>query len=52
MQIIDKVAMPTTQPPYAMIETLFAAAEVLLAKHRRSQRSVRRYRYSWWSVKQ
>jgi glucokinase len=33
MQIVDKVAMPTTQPPYAMIETLFIAAEGLLAKH-------------------
>ncbi|MFD2145058.1 ROK family protein [Mucilaginibacter antarcticus] len=33
MEIIDKVAMPTTQPPYDMIEQLFAAAENLLAKN-------------------
>lgn len=33
MEIIDKIAMPTTQPPYDMIEKLFVAAEGLLAKH-------------------
>ncbi|MES2807776.1 MAG: ROK family protein [Bacteroidota bacterium] len=33
MQIIDKVAMPTTQPPYDMIEKLFAVAEDLMAKN-------------------
>lgn len=33
MEIIDKVALPTTQPPYDMIEKLFVAAEELLAKN-------------------
>ncbi|MES2376259.1 MAG: ROK family protein [Bacteroidota bacterium] len=33
MEIVDKVAMPTTQPPYDMIEKLFVAAEELLAKN-------------------
>jgi glucokinase len=36
MQIVDKVAMPTTQLPYAMVETLFVAAEGLLSKHKLS----------------
>jgi glucokinase len=34
MEILDKVAMPTTQPPYDMIEKLFVAAEELLAKNK------------------
>jgi glucokinase len=34
MEIIDKVILPTTQPPYEMIAALFIAAEELLAKHR------------------
>jgi glucokinase len=34
MEIIDKVIMPTTQPPYDMIEKLFVIAEELLAKHK------------------
>jgi glucokinase len=34
MEIIDKVIIPTTQPPYEMIATLFTAAEELLAKHK------------------
>ncbi|MGF7082246.1 ROK family protein [Mucilaginibacter sp. UYCu711] len=34
MEIIDKVIVPTTQPPYEMIEALFTAAEELLAKHK------------------
>jgi glucokinase len=33
LAIVDKIAMPTTQPPYTMIEKLFATAEELLAKH-------------------
>jgi len=33
IQIVDKVAMPTVQPPLGMIEILFIAAERLLAKH-------------------
>jgi glucokinase len=33
LDIIDKVVMPTVQPPYDMIEKLFVTAEELLAKH-------------------
>jgi len=33
LDIIDKAVMPTAQPPYAMIETLFTSAEALLAKY-------------------
>ncbi|WP_214072155.1 ROK family protein [Mucilaginibacter sp. dw_454] len=33
LEIIDKVAMPTVQPPYDMIEVLFITAENLLKKH-------------------
>jgi glucokinase len=33
MEIVDKVAMPTTWPPYDMIEKLFTAAERLLTKN-------------------
>ncbi|GAA4098526.1 ROK family protein [Mucilaginibacter panaciglaebae] len=33
LDIVDKVSMPTTQPPYEMIEALFTTAEALLAKH-------------------
>ncbi|MDB5002258.1 MAG: hypothetical protein JWQ34_483 [Mucilaginibacter sp.] len=33
IEIIDKVVLPTTGPAYEMIETLFKAAEELLAKH-------------------
>jgi len=33
IEIVDKVAMPTVQPPLGMIEILFTAAEQLLTKH-------------------
>jgi len=33
LEIVDKVAMPTVQPPYDMIEKLFATAGELMAKH-------------------
>lgn len=33
LEIVDKIAMPTVQPPYAMIEKLFVTADELLAKH-------------------
>ncbi|MDB5158495.1 MAG: hypothetical protein JWR50_3202 [Mucilaginibacter sp.] len=33
IEIVDKVAMPTVQPPLGMIEILFIAAEQLLTKH-------------------
>lgn len=32
LQIVDKIAMPTTLPPYDMIEKLFVTAEELLKK--------------------
>lgn len=34
LEIVDKIVMPTVQPPYDMIEKLFVAAEQLLAKHK------------------
>lgn len=34
LEIVDKIAMPTVQPPYDMIEKLFATADELLAAHK------------------
>lgn len=34
LDIVGKIAMPTVQPPYTMIEKLFVTAEELLAKHK------------------
>lgn len=36
LHIVDKIAMPTVQPTYAMIEQLFVTAEELLARHKLS----------------